>query len=1618
MKILYVEDEIAHVELTQRALEDNLQDRFVLLHVESLRDALRLIETEADIDLVLTDLRLPDGSGLDLLKSVQKLPSPPAVVLVTGQGDQEVAVAALKAGAADYLVKQSDYLHRLPVVLSNAVAQRQAQKALQAERDFALQVLNNMGQGLTVIDKDGRFEYVNPAYADMLGYTVEEIIGKTPIDFAIASSQELLVEERNRRQKGVASTYEIRLIHKDSHEVPVVITGVPRQQNEEINGAIAVVSDLTVQKQTEQALENQVRELTALHAVAMAEAESLSEDEVIKKVTVAISQIYSEVCGILLLDQSGKFLTPHPSYLGADISNWQNGYPITEGITGRSVSTGKIIRLGDITKEPGYIEIASQVTSELCVPIQVYDRVIGVINVESKIAEKFTEHDEGFLTTIASGLGTTLERLRLFDEEQRRANEFTALYATTSQLTTKWDLESLLEIVLTQAMELLDSTGGGIYLYDSVQNDLVVAVALGIVMQPGTRLQMGEGMAGRVAQTRSPLIVDDYTSWQHRSAQYTDASIRAVIEVPMQYGGELIGVLAVLENNDSLHKFTEGDIRLLSLFATQAASAIKNARLFESEKQRREDAEKLREVTAALGRSLKLEPLLETILDSIARIVLSDTASIVLNREQDEMEIVAVRGFPFPEGIIGNRFSKSAKKNWHQLALSGKSLIIPNAQTDPRFEKWKNSEHIRGWMGIPMIAHDKIIGFINLDSRLVNAFTEKDATLAQTFANSAAIAIENARLFEEEIRRTRIIETLADIANEIATTREILPILDKITMRSLDLLRANNVAIYLLHDDNNTMKVLSAQGTHRSELLSRSLKIGEGITGKVVATGKPEIINNFLSDSRRKLVPGTPESDAQYDILMSSPLILRGRVIGAINAWRLRSNGIFNESELSFLITIAHQVSVAIESANLFQEIIRHAQEVSAIAEVGRDISATLQIDLVLERIARYAKELLNAELSAVYLPEPTTNSLRAIAAIGVDAEEVKDDPLKIGIGILGNIAMQKIGEIVNDTISDPRAITIKGTELNPLEHIMGVPVLSKDHMTGLVAVWRSGKDNEFKLPDLDFLNGLAQQAAVAIENARLYNETQSRLGELETINRVSSALRNTQSTNEMIDILLDQTINLLNIKNGSVWLYEATINELVQRTARGIPALFKNTHLKPSDGIIGHVFLTGNIHVSDEFVSDPLLYKGNIENTPPGLGGVCIPIQSSSGPIGALLIEIEKGHQITDRIDLLTTLAEITGNAIHRAELFAQSQDHIRKLTTLRDIDAAIASSTDLRVTLGILMDHTLKHLKTDAVDIMLYHPELQSLTYLASAGFINPSPSRPLMRLSEGLAGQVVMKGGVEHVTDLRLTNEVKRDPMLIREGFITYFGIPLIVKGQIKGVFEVFHRSTFTPTSEWMQFLQTLAGQAAIAIDNAQLFDHLQRSNQEVTQAYDTTLEGWARALELRDRETEGHTRRVTELTMQLARYMDISEDELVNIYRGVLLHDIGKMGVPDQILRKTGPLIEAEWVEMRKHPEYAFNLLAPIAYLRPALDIPYCHHEHWDGSGYPRGLKGEQIPLSARLFSIVDIWDALLSDRIYRKAWPEAKVIDYLKEISGTILDPKILIIFLKMIGVSE
>lgn len=351
--------------------------------------------------------------------------------------------------------------------------------------------------------------------------------------------------------------------------------------------------------------------------------------------------------------------------------------------------------------------------------------------------------------------------------------------------------------------------------------------------------------------------------------------------------------------------------------------------------------------------------------------------------------------------------------------------------------------------------------------------------------------------------------------------------------------------------------------------------------------------------------------------------------------------------------------------------------------------------------------------------------------------------------------------------------------------------------------------------------------------------------------------------------------------------------------------------------------------------------------------------------------------------------------------------QRQVRRFQALRAIDTAITAGPDLQFTLGVLLEQIMVQLDVDAAAILLHRIGSPQLEYGARRGFRTEAYLNTTMRLGEGFAGIVALTQQTIHIPDLTLEPSMGYQPLPIEaEGFKVYYGIPLIAKEAVKGVLEVFLRMPRSIDPERLEFLEALAGQAAIAIDNSSLFEQLQDSNVELSLAYDATLEGWAKALELRDRETEGHAHRVIEMTLRVADRIGIRGDSLQHIRRGALLHDIGKMGIPDSILLKPGPLTPEEWEIMRQHPAHAYEMLKTIDYLSPALEIPYCHHERWDGNGYPQGLRGKNIPMSARIFAVVDVWDALTSDRPYRFAWPEHQALEYITKESGRHFDPDV------------
>ena len=521
-------------------------------------------------------------------------------------------------------------------------------------------------------------------------------------------------------------------------------------------------------------------------------------------------------------------------------------------------------------------------------------------------------------------------------------------------------------------------------------------------------------------------------------------------------------------------------------------------------------------------------------------------------------------------------------------------------------------------------------------------------------------------------------------------------------------------------------------------------------------------------------------------------------------------------------------------------------------------------------------------------------------------------------------------------------------------------------------------------------------------------------LGVLYELSRALSAM---DDFNAILDLVTRHTAESAHVTFACVLLLEQ--DDLVLRAAYPVRLLDQDLQVGQREPLAAHPLFQRVLEENAPRVLESDSLEG-LECAPFYLGvlqSLCIvPLHVRERPFGLLMLcETRHGARepfTVEKLRLASSIGDQAVSSLQRALLHEETGRQLGQLAALHQIDQAIAGSIDMRLTLNVVLEHVASQLNVDAASALLLDPHSHTLDFVAGRGFRTGSPKDIHLRLGEGYAGRAALERKAIHIPDLRHRGtDILRSPLVSAEGFVSYHCVPLIAKGQVKGVLEVFHRAWRDDDAAWVNYMETLAGQAAIAIDNAQLFENLQRSNVGLMLAYDATIEGWSRALDMRDKETEGHTQRVTEMTLHMARMTGLSEEELVHVRRGALLHDMGKLGVPDSILLKPGELTEAEWVLMRKHPTFAYEMLSPITYLHPALDIPYCHHEKWDGSGYPRGLKAEQIPKAARIFALVDVFDALRSDRPYRPAWPLAKAVDHIRSLSGSHFDPDLVEPFL-------
>jgi PAS domain S-box-containing protein len=1533
-------------------------------------------------------------------------------------------------------------------------------------------------------------------------------------------------------------------------------------------------------KQAEDALQRQLKELTVLHSVSMTAAQASSIDQLIGQVTQIIGNaVYVDDFGVALFDQEHQVLRPHPSYHGESFEAMAI-IPLSEGIMGYVASTREPYCAADVRNDPHYLNTVPETFSELCVPIKVGEELIGVINAESRQLDFFSEDDERLLNTIASTLGTAIEKLHLFDAEHTRRQEAETLRQVAQVVNASLDVNEVIRLMLDQLKNLFAFDTASVLLFgESGQPDLIagrdyanekttsqtanellkdspilkqmaqdlkpltiadvrehpgwiwvpgaehvrsfLAVPLiarqrmiGVLMAdsvtpaffsedelrvaqllaqqmaiaienahlyqaalqaaerrvilhrvsqdmvtaiqepertyqsihqatrqlmpcdsfvialhdevsngntivyalegnnrfPVQHVPVGRGLTGRVVTSGESIIIDDL--W----ADKTDVirlgepqPVRSLVAVPLRVGQRTTGMISA--QSYKIHAFGQEEQALLEMLASYAAVAIENARLYQEAVRASNRRSILHEVSQEIVKvGLDLERVYEAVHHAAERLMPAEAFVLsVLDEVHNEILFAYLydegKRWPSEHSPVGSGLSG-------KIIETGKALIINDLQSTPLVEGiiFGEGEEVRSLLAVPLRLGTKVFGMLSVQSYHPYSYTEEDQALLEMLGAHSAVAIENTRLYEAEQRRLQESEILREAAAVVASTLDQDHVVQLILDQLARVVSYDSASVLIMRDDY--LEIVGGQGWEDpSAVIGLHFPVpGDNPNTQVVQQRSPVILGN------------APQQYASFrqkphnHILswLGVPMIVRDRVIGIL-AIDSKQPDYFTQESIRLVSTFASQAATTIENARLYEEALRAAERHAILHRASQEIAhASQDPEQVYAAVHRAAVQLMPAEAFVITLLDEQSQETVGVYLVDKGGR-CPVDRAPAGVGLSGLVVSTGKPVITNDLMVDPIPGSIHFGEEDEVRSILAVPLRLGEKVIGMLSV-QSYQPHAYTGDDQTLLEMLAAHAAVAIENARLYAETLRRLKELEAVNHISTTLRAAQTVDDMLPSLLDETLHVLGSDSGMILLYDPAVGVLKEKVARGWFTAIQKTPVKPGEGIAGTVFKTGQVIVSKEFASDPLTRESVRDQLQVGWGGACVPIRTVRETIGVLFVSVELPRQLqADAVNLLVTLSEIAGNAIRRADLYEQTERQLQRLASLRAVDMAINTILDLRVTLGILIDHIISQLKVDAVNILLINPNTQTLYHAASSGFRSDTFKNTRLYIGDSLAGQAIRTRTTIHIPNLSDSKLLQRVQLLTEEGFVTYFGVPLIAKGQIKGVLETFHRSPMEPDSEWRSFLETLAGQAAIAIDNSVLFEELQQTNLNLSLAYDATIEGWSRALDLRDRETEGHTQRVTDMTVQLADLLGISTTDLVHIRRGALLHDIGKMGVPDSILYKTGPLTEEEWAIMHRHPEFAFEMLSPISYLRQALDIPYGHHERWDGSGYPRHLPGEQIPLAARIFAVVDVWDALISDRPYRKPSTKEAAAEFVRQNSGILFDPRVVETFLRMLA---
>lgn len=832
-------------------------------------------------------------------------------------------------------------------------------------------------------------------------------------------------------------------------------------------------------------------------------------------------------------------------------------------------------------------------------------------------------------------------------------HELSVLREASVALSATLDFEAVLDRLLEQIARVVP--------YDAANIMLIEEGRIHVARMRGYE-QFGEDVARNVAslsfdiaetanlrrmmETGQPLIIPDTAAYPEWVEVEATSFIRSWAGAPIMIEGQVVAFFSLDKVEPGF--YSPDHMEWLEVFAGQAGLALHNARLFEEEQRRAQEAETLREVTAAVASTLDLDQVLEYILVHLERVIPYDSACVFL-MEGERMRAVAGRGFPEPEKVLERYYPTDAPLT-QEVRRTGRPVIVRDAQADPRYWGWAGTEYVRGWMGVPLLVRSRFIGHVTVDSRRVGTYGEAEARLAQAFANQAAIAIENARLYQEAEQRLQEVTLLSRVTALTTTAEDFTDALEKVCAKLADFFGVPQAAFALLNSERTAARVVAEyRDPGRPSALGLTIPVKDNPSMAYVLEHKvPLAVDDAQSDPRLAPIHAVMRQRGTRSLLVT-PILIGDEVVGTLGIDALERRE-FSQAEISLAQNVTRQVGQALERVRLFEEAQRRTAELEALRETSLNIITQLELPSLLRSIVRRATELLEASGGGLYFYHPEQEELELVVSYNL-GDDYTGTRLKVGEGVSGRVVATGEPLIVDDyCVWEGRASIY---EEGPFGAVIGVPLHWQERVLGVINVTDLGGRQPFDEKDLHLLEAFAQQAAIAIEKARLFQAEQKARRRAETLQKAAAALSATLELEELLDQVLEELQKVVPYDSASVQLLRDDHLEII--AGRGFPELEKVIGLtfplagdNPNQEVIGQ---KRPVLVPDAYAAYATFKEDPHSHIRSWLG---VPLLTKGEVVGMIALDRTEVNAFSEEeADLALTFANHVAIALENARLY-----------------------------------------------------------------------------------------------------------------------------------------------------------------------------------------------------------------------------------------------------------------------------------------------------------------------------------------------------------------------------